>query len=235
MERIDPILARLQDLWTQALRIWQDGGWAMWGIAAIALVLFSMGMHVLLRLRGKGFLSVKERVWRGWIDRPDERRGPVGELLDAVADGQSLEQTGQLFESVKKSELLPFERDLMVMRICVSAAPLVGLLGTVTGMLSTFRALSTGSGGDQTMAMVAEGISEALITTETGLVIALPGPFSPYHLARHPERYRAFLAHLETVCTQGVYWRTRAGKRGSSAPRPALGRATSGPRPQPST
>ena len=73
------------------------------------------------------------------------------------------------------------------MKICVSAAPLMGLLGTVTGMLATFAALASGSGGDKTMSLVAEGISEALITTETGLVIALPGLFLQYQLTRKLE------------------------------------------------
>ena len=55
------------------------------------------------------------------------------------------------------------------------------------------------------MSLVAEGISEALVTTETGLVIALPGLFFQYQLVRKHERYKAFLAHLETVCTQRAY------------------------------
>jgi hypothetical protein len=64
------------------------------------------------------------------------------------------------------------------------------------------------------MALVAGGISEALVTTETGLVIALTGLFFQYHLARKHERYKAFLAHLETVCTQREYTRLR--KQGAS-------------------
>jgi len=88
------------------------------------------------------------------------------------------------------------------MRVCVAAAPLLGLLGTVTGMLATFAALSSGSGGDQTMAAVASGISEALITTETGLLIALPGLFVQYHLTRQRDRYEAFLAKVESACAQ---------------------------------
>ena len=90
--------------------------------------------------------------------------------------------------------------------------PLLGLLGTVTGMLTTFGALATGSGGEKTMSLVASGISEALITTETGLVVALPGLFFQYVLARKHERYKAFLAHLETTCTQSLFKRLRARK-----------------------
>jgi hypothetical protein len=52
---------------------------------------------------------------------------------------------------------------------------------------------------------VAEGISEALVTTETGLIIALPGLFFQYQLSRQLERYKAFLAHLEAICTQKQY------------------------------
>jgi biopolymer transport protein ExbB len=99
------------------------------------------------------------------------------------------------------------------MRVCVSAAPLVGLLGTVTGMLATFGALASGSGGEKTMGLVAKGISEALITTETGLVVALPGLFFQYQLSRKYDQYKAFLAHLETVCTQAIHHRQRREKR----------------------
>jgi biopolymer transport protein ExbB len=88
------------------------------------------------------------------------------------------------------------------MRRAVGTAPLLGLLGTVTGMLATFSALALGAGSDKTMELIAGGISEALITTETGLVIALPGLFFQYHLARERDRYEAFIAHLHTVCAQ---------------------------------
>ncbi len=177
----------------------------MVAIAVNALVLFALGVHVHIKLREKDFQSVPENVWRRWIDTPHERRGQIGRLLNFVTGGKSLKETADFFQELRTTEIMPFERDLRVMGICVSASPLLGLLGTVTGMLATFNALATGAGGEKTMGMVAKGISEALITTETGLVIALPGLFFQYQLAREHERYKAFLARLETVCNQKLY------------------------------
>lgn len=177
----------------------------MIAIATIAMVMFSLGIHVHLKFMEKGFLAVPEKKWRHWINHPKERKGPIGELLDFVSGSKSLKDTKDFFEELQTTEIAPFDRDLKVMKICVGAAPLLGLLGTVTGMLSTFGALASGSGGEKTMGLVAEGISEALVTTETGLMIALPGLFFQYMLARNNERYKAFLAHLETVCTQKQY------------------------------
>jgi biopolymer transport protein ExbB len=202
-----------RSFWNQALDIWMSGGWAMPAIAVIALLMFALGAHVHLRLREKGFLSVRERTWRRWLDHPDQRRGPIGELLDFVTGARSLKDVGVFFDELRITEVAPFERDLRVMKICVGAAPLLGLLGTVTGMLATFSALASGSGGEKTMGLVAKGISEALITTETGLVIALPGLFFQYQLGRKYERYKAFLAHLETVCSQTLYRRLRANEQ----------------------
>ena len=107
------------------------------------------------------------------------------------------------------------------MKVCVSAAPLVGLLGTVMGMLETFSALSSGGGGDQTMVKIAAGISEALITTETGLVIALPGLFFQYLLVRGFEGYKAFLVRFETVFTQSFYRRHSSRRARFAPPSPA--------------
>jgi biopolymer transport protein ExbB len=55
------------------------------------------------------------------------------------------------------------------------------------------------------MEMVAKGISEALVTTETGLVIALPGLFFHHQLVRKFVCYKAFLAHLESACMQSLH------------------------------
>ena len=204
---LEKLLTRAVEFWADAIQIWTDGGWAMMVIALISLAMFSIGFQVLWKLFSKGFGSVPEHVWRRWIDNPAERKGPIGKILDFTTSGTSLKHMGVLFDQVRRAELVPFDRDLLVMRICVGAAPLVGLLGTVTGMLATFGALASGAGGQKTMDLVASGISEALITTETGLVIALPGLFFQYQLARKHQKYKAFLAHMEVVCSQSLHRR----------------------------
>lgn len=67
-----------------------------------------------------------------------------------------------------------FDRRLRILKVLTSVAPLLGLLGTVVGMLKTFRGLSdTGVSGTENL--VAIGISEALVTTQMGLSIGVVG------------------------------------------------------------
>jgi biopolymer transport protein ExbB len=194
----------MRALLDQAIEIWASGGWAMIALALNALILFVIGFNLWFKLRGRGFRSVSDRKWRSWIAEPGKRRGAVGRLLDFVMGASDLKDLGVRFDELRATEVAPFTRDLRLMKRAVSTAPLLGLLGTVTGMLATFQALATGSGGQKTMDLVAGGISEALITTETGLMIALPGLVLQYHLTRERDRFDAFLARLETACAQYV-------------------------------
>lgn len=79
------------------------------------------------------------------------------------------------FESRETEAARLLRRDLVILGALTTVAPLLGLLGTVMGMIETFDAVST-IGGD-TGSRVAGGISRALITTQFGLVVALPGVF----------------------------------------------------------
>jgi biopolymer transport protein ExbB len=207
-----------RQLFADAVALWLSGGWAMIALAVNAFILFAIGANLWIHFRGRGFHTVRESTWRRWIDRVDERRGSLGETIGFVMGAGSLHELGARFGELRAMQIAPYARDLRFMRRAVSTAPLLGLLGTVTGMLSTFDALAGGSGGQKTMDLIASGISEALITTETGLVIALPGLFFQYHLARERDRYEAFLSHLETVCAQAYYRLTRTGQ---AAARPA--------------
>ncbi|MFN3244279.1 MAG: MotA/TolQ/ExbB proton channel family protein [Planctomycetota bacterium] len=204
-------------LWDSAWDIWEKGGWAMGAIFVNAAIMFGFGTHTFLKIAGKHFRGVREKTWRLWIEHPKYREGKIGELLDEVTLAETLEESAAVFDGLRQAELAPINRELKIMKVCIAAAPLLGLLGTVTGMLATFAALAAGQGGDKTMAAVSQGISEALITTMTGLVVALPGLFFQYMLSRMRDTYAAFLAQLETGCTQELYRRILESGNGQEA------------------
>jgi biopolymer transport protein ExbB len=214
---METVITQAQQTWNQAVEIWLSGGWAMIALAVNALLLFGIGIHTWFLLKARGS-RVPEKKWRPWIANPSERKGPVGELIEFAMSAGNLHDLRVRFDELNATEVAPFSRDLKFMKRAVSTAPLLGLLGTVTGMLTTFTALATGSGGEKTMDMVAGGISEALITTETGLLIAVPGMFLQYHLTRERDRYEAFLARLETACTQYVCVLREVRARGGETP-----------------
>jgi len=66
-----------------------------------------------------------------------------------------------------------FRRQRLTLGAMITAAPLLGLLGTVSGMVKTFESLS-GHPGEKTMEGLARGISQVLVSTESGLVVAIP-------------------------------------------------------------
>lgn len=81
--------------------------------------------------------------------------------------------------------------------VLAGAAPLLGLLGTVTGMIATFDIISVfGTGNARAMA---GGISEALITTQTGLVIAIPGLYMHGFLEKRADKLKT------RISSTGIY------------------------------
>ena len=90
-------------------------------------------------------------------------------------------------------------RYLALIAVLAALAPLMGLLGTVTGMIATFDIISIfGTGNAKAMA---GGISEALITTQTGLLVAIPGLYMSGFLSRRAENLK------QRISSVGVYLR----------------------------
>ena len=87
------------------------------------------------------------------------------------------------FKRSRRNFLCATDSDLLRLKISIAAAPLLGLLGTIVGMVDTFLAISS-LAGSNTSLMVAQGISKALITTSAGLVVALPALFITYLIKR---------------------------------------------------
>ncbi len=91
-----------------------------------------------------------------------------------------------------------FQQHRFVIATLIAAAPLMGLLGTVTGMVSTFQSLIDRT-GQKSMEGLADGISIALVTTETGLAIAIPAVILLHFAQRQLQHGEQHLVSLEST------------------------------------
>jgi biopolymer transport protein ExbB len=186
-------------MFDKILGIWLSGGWVMVPLALHAVTLYSTGIHMLLYLRSGNFRFGDESDWLNYIKDPSIASGHIGEIIHYTQDNvHTKKQVQNRFEEVRQSILRIIERRLLFLNTLIGAAPLLGLLGTVIGMIVTFAAISSGA-GNETAGMVAEGISEALITTQTGLFIALPGVFLSLIITNRKHMVEANLARIESL------------------------------------
>ncbi|MBL6763759.1 MAG: MotA/TolQ/ExbB proton channel family protein [Verrucomicrobiae bacterium] len=192
----------LKDYVIQSLNVWKGGGWTMIPLLIVAMGIYVSAMSLVVWFRRREYRNVTEKEWRSWVDHPSQGRGEVGEIIRYTSDEvHSPVEVQDRFSEIGFSKFPKIEQRLNLITVLVNSAPLMGLLGTVLGMLATFQALAQG-GGAQTMDKISSGISEALITTEMGLLVAIPGYVLVAVIKRRKEEYEAFLAAVETACVQ---------------------------------
>jgi len=146
--------------------------------------------------------------------------GPGGRMLRAGVE--HLGEPRELVEEVMYERVLDarlrLNRFLPFVAICAASAPLLGLLGTVTGIMNTFRLIEVFGTGD--VRTLSSGISEALITTEFGLIVAIPSLLLHAYLSR---KARATLDRMETC---GIAFMNQVARTPVPAPAPAPVAAT---------
>lgn len=120
--------------------------------------------------------------------------GPTGLMLSAGVE--HIQEPPALIEEVMYEKILTakmkLQRFLPFVAISAAAAPLLGLLGTVTGIINTFKLITVFGSGD--VKTLSGGISEALITTEFGLIVAIPSLLLHAFLSR---KARGMIANME--------------------------------------
>jgi biopolymer transport protein ExbB len=151
------------------------------GLGAIAflLILVRVGLLASVSPGGKERVGdVAEHIGQGAFDKAAEAarsiRGAMGRVLSATVLGLKHEPA-KVEDTVSESVLNEqprLERFRSAISVFAAVAPLLGLLGTVTGMISTFDVITIHGTGDPKL--LSGGISEALITTELGLIVAIP-------------------------------------------------------------
>jgi biopolymer transport protein ExbB len=180
------------DFFEHALDYLDDGGLIMVPLAIAGLGIWYAIGHRLVLLRGK----VRERA-----------RVLVTAAIQAHAGALARVPAPLLPEArrwVIAQGLARLEDDLGRFRVplkaFVVAAPLLGLLGTVMGMMETFASLGDGAlyvqGGG-----IAAGVSEALLTTQLGLAVALPGLLIGQLLERRERRLREAIDAIKSIAT----------------------------------
>ena len=171
----------------------------MYMLGGVACILYATAFAALAYVN-QGNLNDKESGrWEEYIRNPELADGRLGEALNYVLHGPRLtiKTVRRRFDEIRIELLSAIDRRLLVLNTLVAAAPLAGLLGTVMGMLSMFSGLSHGK-GPAGMQRVAAGMQEALITTQTGLTIALPGLFIGLIIKSKRDRIKGALIRLES-------------------------------------
>lgn len=144
-------------------------GYIIIGLAVIGLLLAAWRLVTLFSIGKKVEAQIQH------LDQPNDNN-PLGRIL-ATANKQSatehdLETLELKIDEAILKEVPQLEKAQSMIKLFAAIAPLLGLLGTVTGMIATFQAITNFGTGDPKL--MAGGISQALITTVLGLVAAIP-------------------------------------------------------------
>lgn len=182
----------------QMLHAWETGGWVMPALALLAFIIYGNAAYLMLKLHYRGLTRASDNDVHQWVASPDQAPQKVRELIRYTQDEvNSLNDIEGRFREVETSMINDVDRRITFLNVLVVGAPLFGLLGTVLGMLLTFKAI--GVGGGSASEIVSKGISEALVATQTGMMVAIPGLIVAYIAKRWRNELVAFLARLECI------------------------------------
>ncbi|MBD3222952.1 biopolymer transporter ExbB [bacterium] len=167
-------------LWEQI----EAGGPLVWPILALATVALLIVIYKAIylntvagntsKLMGRMNELAEQGDWEGCEELVARKRTPVIHVLAAGLGVRRLDRETQesVLQEAILSQLPKVERGMAVLAVLGAVAPLLGLLGTVTGMIETFRVITLYGTGDPKL--MSGGISEALVTTMLGLAVAIP-------------------------------------------------------------
>ena len=183
------------------MTILQQGGWVMWPLLAVSVIAVAVIAERCLffcscRFPGGDFdRRLQETLRSGTVE-------PLTEALDGIAFLQAYAAILRDADHPHKDSALrlagtavivALERNLSLLGLLARIAPLLGLLGTILGMITTFSRIASAQSGVD-MNMLAQGIWQALLTTATGLIIAIPVVFCQHLFQSRVRRVASALA-----------------------------------------
>ena len=193
------------ETWRPLLELARSGGWVMIPLAVVSLLMWTLIAERVITFR---------RLTRKDLDIQAAVHVVQGVPVNHFGDGLRAtllrnyrrKRTGEpgldrrILDECAVTMRPILSRNLAVIAVLGSVAPLLGLLGTVSGMIATFNVISAiGTGNARPLA---GGISEALVATEAGLLVAIPGLLLSAQLSRratrlehHPDQTMLVLRH----------------------------------------
>ncbi len=177
---------------TDLIGLIKTGGWAMWPLGAFSFTMTVLVIQNVISLRPKTLLHreqmpelidmmISKKVKTALIycrKHPSMFANSFGAGLERCLDGEAEINFDKVKESVEEAsveQMSKLMKPIDLLSIIGASSPMVGLLGTVSGMIKAFHTM--GSQGMGKPELLAANIGEALITTATGLVIAIPAMF----------------------------------------------------------
>jgi biopolymer transport protein ExbB len=162
------------------------------GICLVLSVFITLERIFSLR-RGVTFpRKVEKALQRGEFPDKKWKRGSAAERIVHVAVKE--QASDETVTAYARLEIAAMERGMFLLDVIIAGAPLIGLLGTVTGLVQVFSQMPTGGNVDHSL--FSQGISLALLTTMVGLAIALPTIFFNSYLQRVLDKRAASLDWL---------------------------------------
>lgn len=170
-------MANLEAMYEETLAFMELGGPVAWPLAVVALLMW--------------FLII-DRMWYGTFEHP-ARRAAVLEAWKERNDHSSWYARQIRAEMISKL-VVSYRGSLLVLQNLIAVCPLMGLLGTVMGMLEVFDAVALS--GNSNVRALASGVSQATVSTMIGMVIALSGLYFGERFRRGAEAERRKLEDM---------------------------------------
>jgi len=193
------------------LEIVKSGGWLMLPIIICSIVAAAIIIERLWTLQQSRVVprNLTRQVWE-WVNKNQlnpqriktlHEGSPLGEILAAALSNRKIDRDAmkERVQDTGRHVVHELERYLNTLGTIAAISPLLGLLGTVIGMVKVFAAITTSGVGDPSV--LAGGISEALITTAAGLSVAIPALIAYRYLRG---RIDALVVQMEKEATSLV-------------------------------
>jgi biopolymer transport protein ExbB len=205
------------------LEILSKGGWIVipiYILSIVALYIFIERLLVLRKLRintNTFVLQIRNLLLRNQTEEAimlcKKTAGPIAKMTRAGIENASRPrmEIKDAIESAGKTEIFVLEKNLGTLSTVASVAPMLGFLGTVTGMIRAFMEIQS-RGGNVDASVLAGGIWEALVTTAVGLAVGIVSIMFYNHIQGKVEKIVSEMQNVSTELLDAILNETGAAR-----------------------